>query len=39
MRRRLLTALGLSLIGMPAIIFGGAFYFLLMSVFLLGAAW
>lgn len=39
MRRRLITALGLSLIGMPAIILGGVFYFLLMGTFLIGAAW
>ena len=39
MRRRLVTALGLALIGMPAIILGGIFYFLLMGTFLIGAAW
>jgi len=39
MRRRLITALALMLIGIPAILFGGVFYFLLMSVFLIGAAW
>jgi len=39
MRRRLITSLALALIGMPAIVFGGILYFLLMSVFLLGAAW
>ncbi|MBI5825907.1 MAG: phosphatidate cytidylyltransferase [Chloroflexi bacterium] len=39
MRRRLITALGLALIGMPAIILGGIFYFLLMATFLIGAAW
>lgn len=39
MRRRLITALGLALIGMPAIILGGIFYFLLMVTFLIGAAW
>lgn len=38
MRRRVLTALGLALIGMPAIILGGVFYFLLMSVLIVGAA-
>ena len=39
MRRRLITALGLAVIGLPAIIFGGVFYFLLMGTFLVGAAW
>ncbi len=39
MRRRLVTAFGLALIGMPAILLGGVFYFLLMAVFLIGAAW
>ncbi len=39
MRRRLITALGLSLIGLPAILLGGIFYFLLMGTFLVGAAW
>jgi hypothetical protein len=39
MRRRLITALGLAVIGLPAIIFGGVFYYLLMGTFLIGAAW
>ena len=39
MRKRLITALGLALIGVPAIVFGGIFYYLLMGTFLLGAAW
>ena len=39
MRRRLITALALALIGLPAILFGGILYFLLMAVFLVGAAW
>ena len=38
MLRRLLTTLVLTLIGMPAIILGGVFYFLLMATFLIGAA-
>jgi phosphatidate cytidylyltransferase len=38
MRRRLLTVLVMTLIGVPAILIGGIFYFLLMSVFLIGAA-
>ena len=39
MRRRLITALGLAFIGLPAIILGGIFYYLLMGTFLIGAAW
>lgn len=39
MRRRLLTALGLAVIGVPAILLGGVFYYLLMGTFLIGAAW
>jgi phosphatidate cytidylyltransferase len=39
MRRRLITALGLAAIGMPAILIGGIFYYLLMGTFLIGAAW
>ncbi|MBL8103040.1 MAG: hypothetical protein JNM02_10950, partial [Anaerolineales bacterium] len=39
MRRRLITALGLAAIGVPAILFGGIFYYLLMGTFLIGAAW
>lgn len=39
MRRRLITSLGLTLLGMPIIIIGGIFYFLLMAAFLIGAAW
>lgn len=39
MRRRLITALVLALVGMPAILIGGVFYFLLMGAFLVGAAW
>lgn len=38
MRRRVITALGLALIGMPAILIGGIPYFLLMGTFLIGAA-
>lgn len=37
MRRRLLTVFILTLIGVPAIVIGGIFYFLLMCVFLIGA--
>ena len=39
MRRRLITALILALIGVPAIVFGGILYYLLMGTFLIGAAW
>jgi phosphatidate cytidylyltransferase len=39
MRRRTLTALGLAVIGLPAIIYGGVFYFLLMGIVLAGSAW
>jgi hypothetical protein len=37
MLRRTLTALVLAIIGLPAIIYGGVFYFLLMGIFLVGA--
>jgi phosphatidate cytidylyltransferase len=39
MLRRTLTALGLGAIALPAIIYGGVFYFLLIGVFLGGGAW
>lgn len=39
MLRRVFTALVLAAVGLPAIIFGGLFYFLLIAVFLAGAAW
>jgi len=39
MRRRTLTALALTSIGLPAIIYGGVFYFVLMTIFLVGGAW
>lgn len=39
MRRRTLTALALTAIGLPAIIYGGVFYFILMTIFLVGGAW
>jgi phosphatidate cytidylyltransferase len=38
MLRRTITALGLVVIGLPALILGGPFFFILMSVFLVGAA-
>jgi phosphatidate cytidylyltransferase len=39
MLRRTLTALGLAVIGLPAIIIGGVFYFLLIAIILGGCAW
>lgn len=39
MLKRTLTALGLAVVGLPAIIFGGVFYYLLMAVVLAGSAW
>ena len=39
MLKRTLTALGLAAIGVPAIIFGGVFYFILITIFLAGTAW
>ena len=39
MLRRTLTALGLAAVGLPAIIFGGVFYYLLLGVLLVGSAW
>jgi phosphatidate cytidylyltransferase len=39
MLKRTLTALGLAVIGLPAIIFGGVFYFLLIAIVLGGCAW
>lgn len=39
MRRRALTALALTAIGLPAIIYGGAFYWVIITIFLVGGAW
>lgn len=39
MLRRTLTALGLAVIGLPAIIYGGVFYFLIIAIVLAGSAW
>ncbi|HSL31545.1 MAG TPA: phosphatidate cytidylyltransferase [Anaerolineales bacterium] len=39
MLKRTLTALGLAVVGLPAIIFGGVFYYLLMAIVLAGSAW
>jgi phosphatidate cytidylyltransferase len=39
MLRRVFTALILAAVGLPAIIFGGVFYFILLAIVLAGAAW
>ena len=39
MPRRVLTALGLAAVGLPAIIYGGVFYYLLIAIVLGGSAW
>jgi phosphatidate cytidylyltransferase len=39
MSKRILTALGLAVIGLPAIIYGGVFYFIVITVLLVGGAW
>ena len=39
MPRRVLTALGLTAIGLPAIIYGNIFYWALITIFLAIAAW
>lgn len=39
MPRRVLTALAMAAVGLPAIIYGGVFYFLILSIFLVGSAW
>ena len=39
MHKRIVTALAMTAIGLPAIIYGGVFYFLLMGTFLVGGAW
>jgi len=39
MRKRVFSALALTAIGLPAIMLGGVFYYLLMGTFLIGAAW
>ena len=39
MPKRVLTALGLAAVGLPAIIYGGVFYFLLIAIVLVGCAW
>jgi phosphatidate cytidylyltransferase len=37
--RRTLTALGMVAVGLPAIVYGGVFYYLLMGGFLVAGAW
>jgi phosphatidate cytidylyltransferase len=39
MLKRTLTALALAAVGLPAIIYGGVFYYLLMGIFLVGGTW
>ena len=39
MLKRTLTALAMAAIGLPAIILGGFFYYLVFTIFLVGAAW
>jgi phosphatidate cytidylyltransferase len=39
MPKRILTALGLAVIGLPAIIYGGVFYFIVVTILLVGGAW
>jgi CDP-diglyceride synthetase len=39
MLKRTLTSLAFAAVGLPAIIFGGVFYYLLMAVILTGSAW
>jgi phosphatidate cytidylyltransferase len=39
MLKRTLTALAMAAVGLPAIIYGGVFYYLLMGTFLVGGTW
>ena len=39
MLRRTLTALAMAAVGLPAIIYGGVFFYLVMGIFLVGGAW
>lgn len=39
MPKRILTTLGLAVIGLPAIIYGGVFYFIVVAILLVGSAW
>lgn len=39
MPRRIVTALLMAAVGIPAVIYGGVFYYLIMATFLVGGAW
>jgi len=39
MLRRTLTSLAMAAVGLPAIIYGGKFYYLVITIFLVGGAW
>jgi phosphatidate cytidylyltransferase len=39
MLKRTLTSLGLAAVGLPAMIFGGVFYYVLITIVLAGSAW
>jgi len=39
MPKRIVTALLMAAVGLPAILYGGVFYFLVMAIFLVGGAW
>ena len=39
MRKRLITTLVIALAGVPAILFGGIFYYVVIGIFVVGAAW
>jgi len=39
MLRRTLTVLGIAVVGVPAIVYGGWFYYLFIGAFLVGGAW
>lgn len=39
MLKRTLTALGIAVVGLPAMVYGGVFYFIFMAIFLVGSAW
>jgi len=39
MPRRIVTAILMAAVGIPAVIYGGVFYFLILTIFLVGGAW
>jgi len=39
MRRRTLTVLAIAVVGVPAVVYGGWFYYLFIGAFLVGGAW